>query len=793
MSKTKSESRSDQKPGAESQPPSYQHSISIRPSALETQEFDRTKVVFVKVPASMAETFESGPKRGTVVISDLFDNNNSDSNRGDNFEIDEVEEFALPVTDGMMYAFRAYTPSRQSTVQTKATAPVEGPDSLPEPLHTTYSKLKSELPESLKIRIGALPMDAFGSSPALGTRLVMEHRNRKPAGREKVSNADANTLFEDLAGEPFLYHALYRQSSGLPESNEYQVAVRIFLFNPEYKISTESEYAECLRFGRECDPADSFAKLGVSSSLSVIDDGYTTSWLDEETVMPADDSNLPHFSAGQSLITGEAEFNNMRRGQYGASDTLEDRCAFTSLLAREIDLEHYVGLGTIDPGIDPWRKAPEATGFDITDVGIDPDEILPDEVTIGVTAPIEDSDFDQDPTTANDGTEVHWDTIKHVAVAFETEGYDVVIVTQDTGSRPDLWVRRDDGEIFAVEVEYRTRSKAGSFYTNLIRQAVWGYKTITVMVPQTDDDGRTESLDTLGEWALNSLAVPMKHRDPTKTELHNCTGNILVDDKTLLLPDGVSEANWWLTCDREYLLIHDGEVLARGDATAPFEAFEYNLPRYYEDDDHYVVENKYGKPVQTYNEEDDIEKTTLRRCHRPVDLSYLRFVEALYCYDPDTDELVQQDMTAHWDVEQASTRNEKSHQQAFETFLVKHENDDPLLERDCRPFIKNWIEQLSAHGHPGNNKYGTYRKDYYKRERISVEGVMEQSYPKISFRYPRGLVSPDLPGLNTKPIFPDNWNIPPEEVLQEPLIYGLNDRSEIEAATQTDDDQASNS
>jgi len=780
MATTQTESQSETESDSEGQSPSYHHSISIQPSKHEAPEYDRTEVVFVKVPASMSETFNSGPECGSTVLSDLFDDAE--------LTFDGVEEFGWPVADGMMFAFRAYTPSRQSSVQRKTTDFSSDVDSLPEPLHTTYQKLKAELPESLEIRTGLLPMGAFGSSPALGTRLVMENQNQKPAGREKVADADANALFESLAGEPFLYHALYRRSSQLPESNEYQVTVRIFLFNPEYKISTESEYADCLRFGRKCDPADSFANLGVSSSLAVIDDGYNVSWLDQEGVMPARDSELPHFSTGQSLITGKAEFDQMRRGQYGASDVLENRCAYTSLLAREIDLEHYVGLGTVDPGVDPWQKAPQATGPDIDEVGIDPDEILPDEVTISVDAPVEDTAFDQEPTTANDGTEDHWIAIKNVAVAFETEGYDVVIVRQDTGSRPDLWVRRDDGEIFAVEVEYRTRSKAGSFYTNLIRQAVWGYKTITVMVPQTDENGRTESLDTLGNWALNSLAVPMKKRDPIKTRVHNCSGEIVVNGKTMLLPDGVAEAKWWLTCDSEYLLIHDGEILARGDATEPFEAFKFNVPRYYEDGDHYVVENKYGKPVQTCSEESDIENTKLRPCHRPVDLSYIQFVEALYCYDPEAQELVQQDMTAHWDVEQASTRNEQSHQQAFETFLVEHENDDPILERECRPFIKDWIEQLSTHDHPGNHIFGEYRKDYYARKRISTELGMEYSYPGVSFRYPRGLVSPDLPGLDTKPVFPEGWNIAAEDVLREPLIHGLDDRSEIESGAKPEND-----
>ena len=766
---------------SEGQAPAYQHGIGVQPATYETETYDREQVVFVKIPASTDETFTTGPKRGAKTIAGLFTKSE--------LTIDKVEEIAWPVADGVMYAFRAETPSRKLSSQADVENCADGTGPLPEPLQTLYKELKAKLPDYLTIRVGTLPMELFGSEPAIGTRLVMEDQNQKPAGRQAVSGADAEALFEDLAGEPFLYHVLYRRSSKLPEEYEYQVTVRIFLFNPKYKISTESEYAKSLRFGRKCDPAESFADLGVSSSLAVIDDEYMPEVHGGSSVSPLRGSGLPHFSTGRSLINGEKQFTQMQRGHYGASDVLEDRCAYTSLLAREIDLEHYVGLTTTNSGIDPWQKAPQATGLDIDDVGTDPEALLPDEITIGVDTAVEDTEFDQELTTANDGTEEHKEAIKNVAIAFEKLGYDAVIINQDTESRPDLWVRRDDGEIFAVEVEYRTRSKAGSFYTNLIRQAVWGYKTITVMVPQTDDEGRTESLDTLGEWALNRVAVPMKDREPTKTHLHNCSGDIVVDGKTLLLPEGISEASWWLTCESTYLLIHDDQVLARGDATEPFDAFEFNVPWYYNNGDHYVVENKHGKTVQTCAQQSDIEHTTLRPCHRPVDLSYIQFLEALYCYDPESKDLVQQDMTAGWDVGQASMRNEESHQQAFEAFLVEHENDDPILERECRPFITNWIDQLSTHGHPGPNVYGGHRKDHYGRKRISTNRGMEQSYPGVSFRYPRGLISPDLPGLNSKPELPDEWNVAAEDVLREPLIHGLDDRSEIDGVASVDAQQ----
>ena len=69
---------------------------------------------------------------------------------------------------------------------------------------------------------------------------------------------------------------------------------------------------------------------------------------------------------------------------------------------------------------------------------------------------------------------------------------------------------------------------------------------------------------------------------------------------------------------------------------------------------------------------------------------------------------------------------------------------------------------------------------------------MEQSYPGVSFRYPRGLVSPDLPGLNSKPVFPDDWNVAAEDVLREPLINGLDDRSEVDnvAGAEAEDEES---
>ena len=677
----------------------------------------------------------------------------------------------------MIFGFRVHTPLLKHYTQSSLDY-IGSDNSLKEPLRTTHEIITNELPESVNSRVGSLPMGLF-ESPTLGTRVVMADKNHKPAGPGKVSDAGANKLFKEYSDEPFLYYAHYRQSSGLPESYEYQVTPRIFLFNPEYSITSQREYRECIECGREPDPADAFAKLGTTSTLAVIDDEYEISHFRSDWVRSPSESPVPGFNEGLPLITGRAEFEQMRRGQYGASDTLEELCAYTSLLAREKDLINYVGLSTIDPEIDPWQKAIGAVGPDIDDIGVDPHKILPEKVTFEVDTSTEVAEITFSDT-ANDGGELHQEGIKAAAAFLRQQGYDIIVVTQDTESRPDLWVRGTDGEILAVEVESDTMDKFGSVLKNIARQALWGYRTITVMVPGKSEDDRTESLDTLARRARENFATPWKRRESKRTLLHNGTSTIVVDGQTMLLPEGVSEAKWYLTVENDYLLMHDGEVLAHGDATEPFTEFDYHLPRYQEEDGVYVVEDQHGTVIDRYEQKADIDYTMLRECHRPVDLSYLNFVEALYSYDPDKKEIVQQEMTAPWSRSEASVENEKSHREAFENFLVEHESDDTLWEMDCRPFIRKWISQLSTRDHPGKQIYGEHRKDYFARERSAhPNGTLEQEYPNMSFRYDRGLVSPDLPGLTTEPSFGDTWGIPDADLLQDPLIHDLDHRRDV--------------
>ena len=221
-------------------------------------------------------------------------------------------------------------------------------------------------------------------------------------------------------------------------------------------------------------------------------------------------------------------------------------------------------------------------------------------------------------------------------------------------------------------------------------------------------------------------------------------------------------------------------VIARGAATAPVSEFEFNLPRLYtieeSGEELYVVEVADGTRLHTYASADDLTRTKLKAPHRPVDLAYLQFVDSIYSYDDADNQLVHHEITARWDTQQATERHERSHEDAFSTFTISKQGER-IWENECRPFIRQWIGSLSSFGAPATNIYGEHRQDYTTRRANSTDTGKEKFYDNLTFRYDRGLVAPTTPGLETTPQFPEEFDVEPAEVLNEPLIYGLEDRA----------------
>jgi len=751
--------------------------IEIMPQTQEPSPLDRPAALLIEVDDTMAGQLETAENDLPSAIRDLY----AGARR-----IDHVEFFAWNLPESVLFAITAYSPDITTNVQQSLLEIIDGNGELQEPLQTLKEKIESEIPDSLTVKVGRLPFGMFGGGPAMTTRLVVDQGNQKLTHGKKINQPCLKTFLKEFADEQFLYYAHLRRNTSAPEKFQYQITARIALFNPEFRVGSFGDYTSRLEYGRRVAPAEHFRVLGVTSSLSLVDDQYHLSTRSYRSgVHPSRDGPFRYSERDLKHVNGDIEYDEIKRGGYGATDKLESICEYTSLLAREVDLNHFVTLGAAPSDVDPGENVPKTAFRGADNLGVDVSAITPEPVSIPADEGVDPADeiLSQTPSTANDGTDLHWRAIQDSALAFKTDGYEVYIVTQDTGSRPDLWVKSPDGEIYAVEVESTTKSKTASVLSNIERQALWGYKTITVMVPQQHDDGRWQSLSTLADWMLETCAKPFHSGDDdledSRTRLYNRAETVEQDGWTMLLPEGVTEASWWVTPDNRCLLVDGRRLLAEGHMTDPLEDFEFHTPRYQERDGRYIVKDDDGERLQTCSEESDIANTQLSPPYRPVDLSYVDYVERIYCYDPDERELIQQDMIADWDTSQASTRNEQSHADAFGTFVVDRDEDVRLEESDCRPFIRNYIDSLSAHGPPAKNIYGSYRTNYYAKRSNNAEVGKVHHYPGASFRYNRGLVPPETNGLSTDPSFPAEWDIDSADVLGEPLIYGLDDIRDV--------------
>lgn len=759
-------------------------SIEITPSINIQTRWDR-QAVLVEVDDSNEGLIETASKCMARAVCAIY---------ASKIDIDHTEYFAWNCHSSTVFGLTAYAAKLQNSTQLTLTD-LSGSDvELQAILSMVLDKVTDYLPDSLEATIGPIPFGMFGRGPSVTTRLVMEGHNQKITHAEKASEAGLGKLLSDYKDEQWLYYAHTRRNTGAPEKFTYQITPRIALFDPRYRITSASDYVSTIQNGRRADPVDAFADLGVTSSLARIDDQYLTYNPGKNVdVIPRDDSPLGHPVSELGMITGDDEYEEIKRGRYGACDKLESICSYTSILAREADLEKFITVGAAASSGYPGANLTTVNPLGVDKLGTDLSKIDPEPVLISAD-PSVDPDGDlrsQTPSTANDGAELHWEAIIEAAAIFESEGYEVHIVRQDTGSRPDLWVKHPNGDIFAVEVESTTRSKPASVLTNLARQALWGYKTITVVVPQKDEEGRWESLQTVVDWALDKFAKPFysndKYLDDSKTRVHTHSNNIIQNGKTILLPKGVSQSEWWVMPPNRYVLLDGQTIIAEGKATDPIDEFEFHTPRYYEEDGMIIVEDAKGNRLQTVPEVGDIDYTHASPRYQLVDLTYIHYVEALYCYDPVNKELVQHDMTAEWDGAKATPRHEKSHQDAFKSFVVPRENTR-LMESDCFPFIRDWIAAQSAHGGPAKHVYGEYRGLYYDKSSVGGEVGKIHHYPEASFRFERGQVPPDIQGLSTKPSFPAAWDVDPEDVLREPLIYGLDDIRDVGTTGRTRDD-----
>jgi len=713
---------------------------------------DKDLVVFVCVRNADGDRLQRAGRAMTKVHQDI---NESETT------IDQLGFYTSQLGDEQLFMFNPSSPRLDEMTGGQAELGQESTQGfLPDRLAVVVDALNKHLPEWLTPKIGPWWLGAFGQSPPVICRLVMPGGG-KIARSENVNGNVLKKFIQEYRNESYLLQAIIRHRPGdLPPHYEYSVTVRIALFAPRHQITSRADLAEVLGGNRPRNPTTVFEPLGVSSNWNEFDGPLSQSSWNPDSVHVSRSSSIERLQDVFGYVTGTEEWSDFQGERYVGASAYDHVCDYTELMAREADLRQFFTLASPSDSHNPWADA----------YGRNPDQatVMQELSRSGKQTAMELSDESSEPpaeiadkqrSSANDGNEDHWEDIKKTARIFREQGYDFLIIDQDSGSRPDLWVRSPDGQIYAVEVECTSPSNPENALSNISRTALWGYPVIIV----ASDEGVADTIRDLA-------AKPFKATDGGHTHFYNAS-RISVDDHPVVVPADAGDVEWWGTPEHTRKLKIGGTVLAETALDAPFDDYKYPLPRLHRDGSQYIIKDDEERKARYQTKERfQANWQFLSSAHIPVGLSYFQFIESMHVLEDNR--LVEYHPTADWDTPRNAERHEASHEDAFTSFLIDKDGSE-LDEPPVREFIRNWIGAQTQYGPPADNIYGEYRQDYTNRSRDDNRPTANRFYTDKAYRFPRGLVHPDAKGLNTIPEFPEDWDVPDDERRREPLIHEL--------------------
>lgn len=732
--------------------PTKTHTTHTAPSGSTNAvtSFTRRYALRIRVPAAFQADSQQVTKRLVIALRKVF---NSQA------DIEEVEFLAFPAvqTPEQVYILSVTVPTLPTYPQfdtdgeqtrlrdSISSARDPDPGSLAHATTVVAEKLRTHLPSAVDIRPVSVDFGPLGVTSGATCRLVTPRDRRITKAERFADTSPFLSLLQSLHSSAYLYQVLISNRS----RTEFNVSVRLALYDAVHQVSTEKALAAIVRHGREYYPSLAFDDLGLTSNfrvmlerLHVLGDIVTTLWTTESS-----------GGTGLSeLAKGHVEHRDLLRGRIGYDPTYRDLGYFPKFVIRERDLPHFLGLHVVSP-TGAWRTAG----------GRAPP--LVDEIELRRSRPPAAASGhsrghhrapETTSTSQRDGSIEHQEGVARTAQVLGERGFEVEIIEQgQAGSVPDLWARSPTGDVFAVEVEFKNDTKPASFLTNAIRAAQWGLEMLVVGVGEAPDVARRGAARV--QNAANKLQQPFRDTEGDRIRLYTQSTIVRRDDGTTpLLPQSVSEAPWFLTPEGTLELCIDGTIVAAGAATDSVTAFEYDLPAYVEREGHHIVEGPDGEVCHRYdtNEAFEAEWTYLRAPLVPTELDYLSGTS--FKYLDRTGDLTEFHIQPDWDTPEHQKRYENGLREYFGRFLVERA-DERLPRTELRTHALEWFSRLTAYKAPNNSYFEQCRPTYESVDkRRHADGSV--FYDGLTWRYPPGLVSPDLPDFSDGPTYPAEWD-----------------------------------
>ena len=618
-----------------------------------------------------------------------------------------------------------------------------------------YEIIKKHLPNNFKVEIGTLSLDPVAVGGNVSTcRLLTKDKNAlTPAG--KVDDDGLITTLQNLTkvNEPFVY-----QSITEPSKSKDCATVRLATLTPEHNHTGKRGLARLDSLGHPGDLARPFKKVSVTSNYNIdtaayldIDYTHRIDGTESYTVRYDDSMRKRYLTKSQfrseadevmNLVLGQPEFNNLLLGSTNRDKLYDDLGYHARFWINETSLSHFAKLYLHAYDINPWEYAPARGAPQFEPHEGDKTEAQTDWTQ--PTAALETATRHQ-----TDGSDGHIKFGKRFDLAAQASGDQIIRVDQDGSSQSDYQLFPDNGrikivekdvdsEIVAVEPEWRNSTKFSNVLINVERAIANDQHVITVFPNEP-----------LAKRAYNNLLVPFKTVTERGAHLFTLSDPVpSIDGNRLVMPAG-EHSLWYLTPDGELVLYVGDREVARCDAEADLTTVEYDCATVTEVDGNMVVTTRDGETI-TYKTDSAFKRDWSRVSlpHVPIDISYLEYVTIMYetgGENEQTGTFREYEPYPDWvDATKPSQRYHKFGEHITGTFLVEAEGNQLSL-KECYDRTMHIYERCTVKKQPKLNWFGRGLPDYIGRKNGDGGKKILIDHTWV---FPRGLVSPHLPGVN---------------------------------------------
>ncbi|MDL0131182.1 hypothetical protein PNP59_09590 [Halobacterium salinarum] len=621
-------------------------------------------------------------------------------------------------------------------------------------LEDAHEVVAKSFPDVYTVEVGDFDLDPITAGGDVSTCRLVNREAEEIPDVGKVDDDMMATVFDALteAREPFVHQLIAEPGDG-----KYHLTSRLAALSPDHTYEGDRGLARLINEGAPADMGRPFEKVGLTSNFNIdiedylhinynhrIDGRTTYSVSIRDAMRKRYDTKVQHEQKIETLkkaVLGHTEFSPLLSGSTGWKSILEDHGYYGRFWIPPAAISYFTQRYAYYYDQNPWDYAPTRQAPVFTPI---PTEEIESRTDWGTP----DTDLDIDTRHPTDGSDEHLKLGDRFMTFARARGDQINRVEQDGTTLPDQELSPEDGyinvlemyvedDIVNVEPEWTNSSKPANILTNVERAVAADRHAILVFA--------SEKLANRAYEALRAT-----HNGTTDYGVRTFQGGAIPEIDGEILVTDEDESRWSFTPDGQLVHVVDGDVVTRCPADADLTEVEHGCATVHEEDGTYVVTTRDGETL-TYESERAFKREWSRVTlpHVPIDISYLQYVTLMYeteSSNEETGEFREFKPTPEW--ERASGKKQRYDQfggTVAEDFLV--EAADTQLEVEaCHSVMMGLYKWCTNKDAPKKGWFSKGLPDHIER-RDTPDG--KKALDGYTWLFPRGLVSPHLPSVDT--------------------------------------------